>query len=147
MQIVLSDDYGYVLASLFLTFITNFVLTYLVIWARKKYHVKYPLLYATGSTPDAIAFNCTQRAHQNTLESWAPFCITLLLVGLWYPIFAAVCGLLWSIGRLIYGFGYSFGGPSGRTPGAIFSHLGDIPLLCALGYIAFQTVMVAWKRN
>lgn len=39
-----------------------------VMGARKKFNVKFPDLYASKDNPDAEAFNCVQRGHQNTLE-------------------------------------------------------------------------------
>ena len=53
----------------------------------------------------------------------------MLVNGLLYPIYAAAFGLVWVIGRVIYGYGYSNGGPSGRMLGGIISHLGDFPLI------------------
>jgi hypothetical protein len=40
-----------------------------VAMARKKYSIEYPQMYATGTGADAAIFNCTQRSHQNTLET------------------------------------------------------------------------------
>jgi glutathione S-transferase len=37
---------------------------------RCRYNVKYPALYADKGTPNADAFNCVQRAHQNSLENY-----------------------------------------------------------------------------
>ena len=36
--------------------------------ARKKYGIKYPNLYAPPGHKNEEAFNCAQRAHQNTVE-------------------------------------------------------------------------------
>merc|ERR1719498_1168664 len=96
--------------------------------ARKKYGVQYPNLYAPAGHKDAEKFNCVQRAHQNTLESWAMVMVTMFAVGLVYPTAAAVSGFLWVLGRFVYGFGYALGNPSFRMPGGILSHLGDFPL-------------------
>lgn len=38
-----------------------------------RYGVKYPALYADSSNPNANAFNCVQRGHQNTLEGYPLF--------------------------------------------------------------------------
>ncbi|CAM9156017.1 unnamed protein product [Laminaria digitata] len=44
---------------------------FITVWAgfgvgmmRKKYGIKYPQMYAEASHPNAVAFNCYQRAHQ-----------------------------------------------------------------------------------
>ena len=41
-----------------------------VVLARKESGVKYPAMVAEGSGEAAMVFNCTQRAHQNTLVRW-----------------------------------------------------------------------------
>ena len=110
--------------------------------ARKKYGVKYPNLYAPPGHKNEEAFNCAQRAHQNTVESQALFLVELVIVGLFYPLFAATCGALYSVGRILYGYGYATKGPDGRLIGSLISHLGDLPLQIAvfkLCYVAFTT--------
>ena len=52
------------------------------------------------------AFNSVQRGHQNMLESWGPVCCLLLANGLVFPRLAAVCGVLYSVGRILYSRGY-----------------------------------------
>lgn len=49
-----------------------------------------------------------------------------LLSGLFYPQFSAAAGAMYSIGRLIYAFGYRAFGPKGRLVGAL---LFDVALL------------------
>ena len=110
--------------------------------ARKKYGIKYPNLYAPPGHKNEEAFNCAQRAHQNTVEGQAMFLIELVIVGLFYPLFAATCGALYSVGRILYGYGYATKGPDGRLIGSLISHLGDLPLQIAvfkLCYVAFTT--------
>lgn len=41
----------------------------------RRYGVKYPALYASGSDANANAFNCVQRGHQNSLEQLPHFMI------------------------------------------------------------------------
>lgn len=74
--------------------------------ARKRAGIKYPALYADAKDAEtrleAKVFNCTQRAHQNTLEQ-APYFLTgLLIAGLKHPRFATVSGALWLAGRVVY---------------------------------------------
>lgn len=45
--------------------------------ARRAFGVPYPQMYAEKSDKHATAFNCVQRAHQNTLEQ-LPLFYTLL---------------------------------------------------------------------
>ena len=146
MSSVLPDDYGYVLAGLFATVVANATLLVGVGAARKKYGVKLPVLYAT---PDMIdpksklkdqaaveAYNCAQRAHQNTVENMATVQIFGVVEGLMFPKFAGGCLLTYAIGRIIYGYGYRNNGVSGRMAGALISHLGDLPLNLGMGYCA-----------
>lgn len=47
---------------------------------------------------EATRFNCTQRAHQNTLES-VPMLLALeILLGLQFPLYAASLGMIWNAG-------------------------------------------------
>ena len=135
-------DYKWVLLALVGVFFANQYLVVGVMQARKKYGIKYPNLYAPPGHKNEEAFNCAQRAHQNTVESMPLFLVELVLVGLFYPLFAASCGGLWSVGRILYGYGYKTKGPDGRLIGSLISHLGDLPLQIAvfkLCYVAFTT--------
>ena len=135
-------DYKWVLLALVGVFFANQYLVVGVMQARKKYGIKYPNLYAPPGHKNEEAFNCAQRAHQNTVESQALFLVELVVVGLFYPLFAASCGGLWSVGRILYGYGYKTKGPDGRLIGSLISHLGDLPLQIAvfkLCYVAFTT--------
>jgi glutathione S-transferase len=109
-----------------------------VIMARKKYDVKYPNLYAPAGHKHAEAFNSAQRAHQQTLEGLPYFLMQLLVVGLYYPLFAAACGGLWNVGKIVYGYGYAKNGPTGRHVGGLIGHLGDMPLQVALFKIVYD---------
>ena len=135
-------DYKWVLLALVGVFFANQYLVVGVMQARKKYGIKYPNLYAPPGHKNEEAFNCAQRAHQNTVESQALFLVELVIVGLFYPLFAATCGALYSVGRILYGYGYATKGPDGRLIGSLISHLGDLPLQIAvfkLCYVAFTT--------
>jgi glutathione S-transferase len=82
--------------------------------ARTKYGVKAP---ATTGNPD---FERVFRAHMNMLE-WMP----IFLPGLWlFAIYvsdaiAALLGLVWIVGRVIYMFGYAEAPEKRRTGFAI----------------------------
>eukprot|EP00929_Paragymnodinium_shiwhaense_P082958 TRINITY_DN439_c0_g1_i1.p1 TRINITY_DN439_c0_g1~~TRINITY_DN439_c0_g1_i1.p1 ORF type:complete len:144 (-),score=32.13 TRINITY_DN439_c0_g1_i1:164-595(-) len=137
---VLPQDYGYVVLSHCFSWVSNTYLVANVVMARKKYDVQYPALYAPEGHKYAKEFNCVQRAHQNTLENWAPVQLLMAFNGILYPKFAAACGALWALGRIIYGRGYANGGPQGRMLGGLISHLGDLPLL--IGAIVTGVKMV-----
>merc|ERR1719461_2329044 len=113
------DDprFGYVILSVAGSWIVNFLLAGNVAAGRKKYGVKYPNLYADPSTKYAFEFNCIQRSHQNTLESWAPVQILAILNGIYSPMYAAAFNGLWCLGRIAYGIGYSLYGPQARMVG------------------------------
>jgi glutathione S-transferase len=94
-----------------------------------------------GFHKDADAFNCIQRAHQNTLESMWQVLIATFACGLVYPVAAACSGTVYMLGRVVYGYGYAMGNPAYRTPGGILSHLGDMPLMGMALRIAYNAVV------
>jgi uncharacterized membrane protein YecN with MAPEG domain len=83
----------------------------------------------------------TIRAHANTLE-WMPiFLPSMWLFAIyWSPTVAALLGLVWIIGRVIYFVGY-VSEPNKRFPGFfVQSTAAFILLLGALGRIAYLAV-------
>ncbi len=70
--------------------------------ARGKFGVPLP---ATSGHPD---FERVFRVHQNTHE-WLPiFLASLWVCALWFSdVGAAALGLVWLLGRVVYGFGYT----------------------------------------
>eukprot|EP00775_Hariotina_reticulata_P013317 gene13317-13446_t len=82
------------------------------------YNVEYPALYADEKNcpneAHRMKFNCTQRAHLNSLENISIFHTLLLTSGLKYPITAASFGALYLAGRIGYVEGYSSGDPKKR---------------------------------
>ena len=104
-SLALPEAYGYVFGVLGASFFMNMYLTINVVRARTKCDIKYPHLYAPAGHKYEKEFNCAQRAHQNTLETYALVMLMMCVTGLIYPITAAACGGIWCIGRVIYGFG------------------------------------------
>ncbi|XP_066276310.1 glutathione S-transferase 3, mitochondrial-like [Branchiostoma lanceolatum] len=125
MEIQVAPEFGYVVLSLVVTFVTYAYLAMNVGKARKKYGVKYPTMYSDKNQ----AFNCYQRAHQNMLE-WLPlFLVFLLVAGVQFPVPSAIAGLVWNAGRIVYAHGYYSGDPSKRIRGefdflALFALMG-----------------------
>lgn len=78
------------------------------------------------------------RAHSNTIE-WLPiFLPSMWLFAIyWSPIWAAVLGLLWLIGRIAYFIGY-LSEPRKRFPGFFIQAVAALSLLVgALGRILY----------
>lgn len=96
-----------------------------VIGARAKYNVPWPTLYATKSGKDenkfADEFNCYQRAHQQSLELLPAFLVSFFIAQQVAPNTAVHAGLVFAVGRLIYGFLYSTFGAAARHPGTLLT--------------------------
>lgn len=110
--------------------------------ARKRAGIAYPQMYAEQteckSNPAALQFNCTQRAHQNTLESAPVFVLGTIVTGLKYPVVAAALGSGFIVGRVIYTLGYKTGNPDKRAPGFLIGNLSSIGLLFGASYTALK---------
>jgi glutathione S-transferase len=74
----------------------------------------YPKLYAEGFSTHAKVFNCTQRGHQQALETYTQFVLLSLIGGFKFPFTTAIGGVIWCIARLKWAEGYSSGEPSQR---------------------------------
>ncbi|KAF8521832.1 hypothetical protein JB92DRAFT_1765810 [Gautieria morchelliformis] len=113
---------------------------------RNKAKISYPQAYAEKAeaekSPDAMKFNCVQRAHQNTLEFIPKVLFTLLVGGLKYPTMAASFGGVWLFGRVLYTLGYASGNPAKRNRGG-FNHLGYLGLMLtaswSIGELVYAT--------
>lgn len=122
---VLPEGYGYVLLTATGSCFVNMWMAINVGRARKQYKVEYPKMYSE----DNNTFNCIQRAHQNTLESYPQFLLLLLLGGFQYPKISAGAGVVYLLGRIAYASGYYTGDPKKRRRGAIPCHISDLVLL------------------
>jgi glutathione S-transferase len=104
---------------------------------RGRHHVSPP----TMAGPPA--FEYALRAHANTLEQLVPFVIALWLCAIfWQPLPAAILGVVWLLGRVIYAFGY-YSAPGRRLPGFVISIIALVLLLvgAVYGMIQFSMVM------
>merc|ERR1712227_895231 len=98
---------------------------------------KYPAMYSDKE----LVFNCVQRAHQNTLEAYPVFLVTMLLGGLQYPTICAGAGFIWILSRIAYAKGYFTGDPSKRMRGS-FGYIGLLTnLICT---IIFAVKLLQW---
>jgi len=104
--------------------------------ARKQFNVQYPTMYAANNDH----FNCYQRAHQNTLEGYPTFLLLLTIGGLEMPVFAAICGVVFIMGRISYATGYYTGKPENRMRGA-YAMLGLLGLLGATVKFALHLLL------
>jgi len=72
------------------------------------------------------------------LEVAPSVAMSTMLVGLMYPVTAACyCGI-WSIGRVMYVFGYGTGVPAKKRVGGIVAHFGDIPLFVMMFVVGYK---------
>lgn len=117
---------------------------------RKAAKVPYPNAYATHEeaekSVEKLAFNSAQRAHQNFIDFYAHFLVTLGISGLAFPRVAAGLGASWIVGRLMYGYGYARPGLeySKNGKGRLIGAWSTAPLLGLTGmamYTAVQAVL------
>ncbi|KAI0294981.1 hypothetical protein BC826DRAFT_1009767 [Russula brevipes] len=110
--------------------------------ARGRARIPYPRMYAEKaeqeSSKDALIFNCTQRAHQNTLERLPIIVLTTLISGVRFPALAATACGLWSLSRIVYTRGYGSGEPSKRNHPAHFGFLVETILSIVSGKVVFD---------
>lgn len=123
LEFVIEDSFRWVLAAVLANILLTFFMAVGVGAARRKYKVPYPTMYVDEkSHKEGVAFNCVQRAHQNTMEFLPSVITVLLLGGLQYPRVAAVLGFGYIAARVQYWRGYSSGEAQKRfsAGGALF---------------------------
>ena len=78
----------------------------------------------------------------NNSQEYLPSVLALqALMGLKFPITAAILGAAWAAGRLIYAAGYSTGDPTKRGPGSAIAGIVFLVLLGGCGYAGVQMVL------
>ncbi|KAF9818002.1 hypothetical protein IEO21_03077 [Rhodonia placenta] len=118
-SIVLTREHIYPAVAVVSTFWISFWQAIRVGSARKASGIHYPQLYAekadVAASVEANKFNCTQRAHQNTLEYIPTVAISTVITSVKHPLVAAsLCGA-WALFRVPYTIGYSTGDPARRN--------------------------------
>ena len=119
-----------------------------VVGARKKYGVKYPVLYATKenapalSDEDRTTYNCSQRAHQNSLEMLPSYLALLAAAGVRHPWTAAGLGSAYLAGRVFYFRGYASGDPEKRMNyGTSLMYVGVLGLAITAAKVAGEALL------
>jgi glutathione S-transferase len=103
---------------------------------RGRHRVAAP---AMNGHPD---FERATRIHANTLEYLVPFLVALWMCAIfWEPLWAAVLGILWLFGRIVYMFGY-WSAPERRHPGFMLAMIALILLLIGTAYGLFRMGLV-----
>ncbi|CAL1694147.1 unnamed protein product [Somion occarium] len=145
--VTLPQGYQYAGAAILSTFWLHFWQMVKVSKARSLAKIPYPQLYAekaeAEANKDAYKFNCTQRAHQNTLENLPTILGSTAIVATQWPIFAAsACGL-WVAARVLYTIGYSTGDPAKRNmfKGTLIGGLSMISLLVGATAAVGKTIL------
>jgi len=145
--ITIPTDYAFVGAALVSTVWLNLWQTLRTYPARKSAKIDYPQIYAekaeVEASHEALVFNCTQRAHHNTLESINSIVIGTAFMGLLYPRTAAGLCATWVVSRVIYTIGYSSGTPKNRGAGSVIASLAALALYSGATWTAIQMVNAA----
>lgn len=126
------EAYLSVAAVTLLSLLTYFWIGYRVAIARSKYGISAP---AISGNED---FERVFRAHQNTLE-WLPTYLASLWIFAiyWNAEVAALLGLVWIIGRILYATGYAKAAGARATGFMIQALTTGVLLFGALGRIAW----------
>ncbi|KAG0254286.1 Microsomal glutathione S-transferase 3 [Mortierella polycephala] len=146
VAITLAPEYGYTIAASVFSTVVVTVLAIKVGSYRKVAGVPLPNMYADDAEAKKdkkkMIFNCKQRVHQNTLEGFSSYLLSLMIAGISYPKASAGLGLVWCLGRMAYSYGYTSGDPNKRSMGA-FGHIGELGLLGLNAKIAYDLIMSA----
>jgi glutathione S-transferase len=128
-------SYPYTAAATLLVLVLHFALTIMVGRARTRYGVKAPAI--TGNEH----FERAYRVQMNTVEQMAFFLPALwLCAALLSDIAAAVGGLIWVIGRVIYAVAY-VNEPRKRALGTMIAMLAQIGLFIGAAAGLVRTMM------
>lgn len=132
------EQYASVAAVTLVSLLVYFWLGLRVAGARRRHGVTAPAIMGNED------FERVFRAHQNTLE-WLP----MYLASLWlFAIFwsvdvAALLGLVWIVGRILYGLGYAKAAGSRSTGFMIQALATGVLLFGALGRVVWMWLQTA----
>lgn len=130
------QSHAYVAIVTLLALLTYFWMGLQVAGARRKCGIQAPAM-----TGDPV-LERTIRAHYNTLE-WLPlFLVPLWLFAIyWSDLIAALVGLVWIAGRIVYQLGY-VADPSKREAGFLIQAIAvGVLLFGALGRVVYVLVV------
>jgi glutathione S-transferase len=103
---------------------------------RARHNVSPPSMVGTPE------FERACRVHSNTLEQLVPFLAALWMCAIfWIPLPAAILGVVWLFGRVIYAFGY-YGTPGRRLPGFVIGVIALVLLMIGTAYGLFRAGLV-----
>ncbi|GMH38814.1 hypothetical protein BSKO_06712 [Bryopsis sp. KO-2023] len=138
--LVVPPEYGYVVATVGFGVAVCQWMMFGVVKARVAIGLKYPAMFAEGDSEEEKKYNCTQRAHQNTLENAPMFTVMIAVLGLVRPIVASTLGTVYFLARIVYFLGYSSGDIQKRTPGSLLSFF---TLIGTMAFSIFTGIQVA----
>ncbi|KAI8999628.1 hypothetical protein BC832DRAFT_541721 [Gaertneriomyces semiglobifer] len=143
VSIELTPEHGYAIATAAASVILVQYLGFKAGSMRKVADVPYPYLYAdraeADKNPTKKIYNCYQRAHQNTLETYPGFLVFFTASAIKYPLFASVAGMTFLVGRYFYATGYWTGNPQNRMRGWL-QYFGFFGLLGATVKVAYELI-------
>ena len=88
------------------------------------------------------AFELATRIHANTLEHLVPFLVALWMCAVFFePLYAAILGIVWFFGRIVYVFGY-WSAPPRRQPGFVLAFIALVLLLIGTAYGLFRMGLI-----
>ena len=131
--------------AILLTAVATLLALLVALWtairvAFTRGRVKIPPPATTGS-PE---LECALRVQANTVEQFIIFLPALWLAALyfqgWIP---GVLGLLWCLGRVLYGLGYTAEKPGAREPGFMLAMLSTLALIVLAGIGIVQAWVAA----
>lgn len=97
-------------------------------------------MYAPEKYEKKKEFDSAQRQHQNFLEKVMFVNMSVLVSGFHFPMMAAMCGAIWSVGRVMYSYGYAKTGPKGRMVGAMVATVPQILLMGMTFYTGYKLI-------
>eukprot|EP00461_Guttulinopsis_vulgaris_P002958 UN02959 len=87
---------------------------------------------------DWLLFNNAQRAHGNFLETLTIVILMAFVSGLYFPRLTVISQLVYIVGRILYSWMYTYGGPDGRLIGALILDAALLVILVCAVYTPFS---------